>query len=60
MAPLGIVTPIPWAVPIFQALPTPDGLKQWIDFCDDQIDARKKVFPRSYILKVKYSLKLVV
>jgi hypothetical protein len=43
MAPLGIVTPLPWAIPIFQALPQPAGIDQWITFSDKQIKARKKV-----------------
>ncbi|KUJ06806.1 cytochrome P450 [Mollisia scopiformis] len=45
MAPLGIATPFPWAIPIFQALPQPAGIDHWINFCDKQIKARKKYDP---------------
>lgn len=45
MAPLGIITPLPWAVPIFQALPQPVGIDQWVEFSNEQILARKKVVP---------------
>jgi hypothetical protein len=43
MAPLGIITPLPWAIPIFQALPQPAGIDQWVEFSNKQILARKKV-----------------
>ncbi|CZR64603.1 related to pisatin demethylase cytochrome P450 [Phialocephala subalpina] len=45
MAPLGLATPFPWAIPIFQALPQPPGIDHWINFCDKQILARKKYNP---------------
>jgi len=43
MAPLGVITPLPWAIPIFQALPQPAGIDQWVEFSNKQILARKKV-----------------
>ena len=43
MAPLGIAIHLPWVIPIFQALPQPAGIDQWIAFSDAQIKARKKV-----------------
>lgn len=43
MVPLGFINPLPWSIPIFQALPQPAGIDQWITFCDKQIEARKKV-----------------
>ncbi|KAE9369395.1 cytochrome P450 monooxygenase-like protein [Stipitochalara longipes BDJ] len=45
MAPLGIITPLPWAIPIFQALPQPAGIDQWVEFSNKQILARKKYIP---------------
>ncbi|KAF8861671.1 cytochrome P450 monooxygenase-like protein [Acephala macrosclerotiorum] len=45
MAPLGLATPFPWAIPIFQALPQPPGIDHWISFCDKQILARKEYNP---------------
>jgi hypothetical protein len=47
MAPLGFINALPWSIPIFQALPQPAGIDKWITFCDEQIEARKKV---SYLL----------
>jgi tryprostatin B 6-hydroxylase len=47
MAPLGFINSLPWSIPIFQALPQPAGIDQWITFCDKQIEARKKVSPAS-------------
>jgi hypothetical protein len=43
MAPLGIITPLPWVIPIFQALPQPAGIDQWVEFSNKQILDRKKV-----------------
>jgi len=45
MAPLGFINPLPWSIPIFQALPQPAGIDKWITFCDKQIEARKKYVP---------------
>lgn len=51
MAPLGIITPLPWAIPIFQALPQPAGIDQWVEFSNKQILARKKGMfsPQTYV-----------
>ncbi|PMD67138.1 cytochrome P450 monooxygenase-like protein [Hyaloscypha bicolor E] len=47
MAPLGIINPLPWAIPIFQALPQPAGIDQWVEFSNKQILARKKYTPEN-------------
>jgi hypothetical protein len=48
MAPLGVITPIPWILILFQDIPgLGAGPKKFIKYLSEQVAARKKV---SYIL----------
>ncbi|RDW61326.1 cytochrome P450-14 [Coleophoma crateriformis] len=47
MAPLGILSPLPWIFPMVHHIPgARDGIKGFIDFCDEQIDKRREVRPQ--------------
>ena len=44
MAPLGVVTPIPWILLILQDIPgVGAGPKKFVKYCMEQVAARKKV-----------------
>ncbi|RDW77473.1 cytochrome P450-12 [Coleophoma cylindrospora] len=46
MAPLGILSPLPWIFPVVHYIPgARDGIKGFIDFCDQQIEKRKEKEP---------------
>jgi hypothetical protein len=47
MTPLGIITPLPCAIPIFQTLPQPARIVQRAEFCSKQILTRKKLVPET-------------
>jgi hypothetical protein len=44
MAPLGVITPIPWILPILHDVPgVGAGHKKFVKYCMEQVAARKKV-----------------
>jgi len=44
MEPLGVITPIPWVLPILQSIPgAGEGFKKFVTWCDEQAALRKKV-----------------
>jgi hypothetical protein len=44
MMPLGVLTPIPWVIPILSRIPgAAAGYKKFLAFCADQVEKRKKV-----------------
>jgi hypothetical protein len=60
MAPLGVVTPIPWILLILHDMPgVGAGPKKFVKYCMEQVAARKKVGFRASVLELKLTKLLV-